>query len=138
MIDRVDIEQRISAGVLEQLVDGDESLIDSSVQSAKGIVTNMLSDTYDLVTEFDKLGTNRHENLRIWLVSLACYFLYSRISDNEVPKRISNDYETALSQLGKIAQGKQPTTLTKKIQTDGSVKTAIRYGFNAKKSHTIL
>lgn len=135
---KTDIEQRMTANILTMITGGDDTLIDNAEVQAIGVVKDMLSGLYDIDSELIKTNTDRHANLRNWLVSLSVYYLYAHIPDNEVPQRTVKDYDDTLSLLTKIAQGKIGSSLTPVNKDDGSAVRVVRYGFDEKRSHKIM
>lgn len=135
---KTDIEERLTANILSQITRDDDSLIDSAEATAIGTVTDMLSGMYDLVTELEKTGADRHQNFKTWLVSLSVYQLYAHTPDEQVPERVLKDYDDTLNLITKIAQGKLPTTLTPRLNEDETTKRVVRYGFAEKRNHEII
>lgn len=135
---KTDIEKRINPSILAQITGGDDDIIDAAEADAIGLVRDQLTGMYDIAEELIKTGNDRHAALKLWLVSLTCYFLYAHIPDDEVPERIIKDYNDTKTDLNQIALGKMPTTLTPIINDDGTSKRVVRYGFNDKRSHEII
>ena len=133
-----DYQERISDSDLEQITEGNSTRRDSATKSAAGMIKEKLGGRYDVEPELAKTGTQRNEALRIWMLALACYFLYARIPDDQIPERIVKDYDDAMSDLDKIASGKIRTSLPEKTAEDGTVKRAFRMGSNEARSHNML
>jgi len=132
-----DFNTRINQAILSQITGDDSTQLDNAEAMAIGVVKDMLSGNYDIVTEITNTGSDRHAPLVSWLLSLACYTLYSAIPDNEVPDRIVKDYDDAMATLHNIARGKQPTTLTS-VTVDGVSKRVFRMGSNSARNHNLL
>jgi len=134
---KIDIEQKVQAGILALITNNDDTLLDTAETTAIGTVMDMLGGMYDIASELLKTGTERHSNLKKWLLSIAVYELYAHIPDNELPERVVKDYDDSLAILSKIAQGKMATTLQAVISVDGKIKRVFRYVFSAKRNHEI-
>jgi len=137
-ITKTDIQQRITAHILSQITTDNDSLLDNAEKQAIVQIADLLSGLYDTNSEFEKTEPSRHQLLKMWTVSLVCYYIYAHIPDAEVPERIVKDYNDTLSMLNKIALGKIPTTLMPITDSTGQTARIFRYGFNAKRSHQIL
>ncbi len=136
-ITKIDIEQKITAGLLSLITGDDDTLLDTAETTAIGTVTDMLTGMYDLAAELTKTGSDRHSNFKKWILALCIYELYAHIPDNELPERVVKDYDDTLGILSKIAQGKLSTTLQAVTNDDGTVKRVVRYGFSVQRNHDI-
>ncbi|MEA2041144.1 MAG: phage protein Gp36 family protein [Bacteroidota bacterium] len=135
---QTDIHKRIPSGILTQITNNNPEFLDDAENNAIGLVIDQLSGMYDIAGELDKTGYDRHAALTLWLLSLACYYIYSAVPDNEVPERIIKDYNDARHDLQQVAAGRVPTTLSPELNEDETTKRVTRYGFGKKRSHEIL
>lgn len=132
-----DYYRKISQEILNQITGGVDELLNTAETSAAGIIRDMLSGMYNIDAELNKSGTNRHNNLLLWMLNLSAYLIYDRIPDDEVPERIVKDYDDTMTTLRKIASGKESTTMTP-VMVDGVAKKVFRMGGNDKRSHSML
>jgi len=131
-----DFVAKISDNILEQILDGNNTILDEAEQSATAIIQDAFAQKYDLDAEFAKTGTDRHKNLLRWMLNLTLYFLYERVHDNQVPDRVVKNYDDTVSEIKSIEQGKRNTSLLKLIREDNARKeTNFRWGSNTKKEH---
>lgn len=137
-LEKADIENRIPGGILTQITGNDDSLIDNAENQAIAYISDMLSALYDIEAETAKTGSERHQSLKTWAVSLSVYYLYAHIADVHTPERVIKDYDDTVRHLELIARGKMPTTLESMIKDTGQSIRPTRYGFNEKRNHEIL
>lgn len=131
-----DFVAKISDNILEQILDGNNTILDEAEQSATAIIQDAFAEKYDLDAEFAKTVTDRHKNLLRWMLNLTLYFLYERVHDNQVPDRVVKNYDDTVSEIKSIEQGKRNTSLLKLIREDNARKeTNFRWGSNTKKEH---
>ncbi len=133
-----DLKNSLTSEILNQIIDGNENLVDNAEKTAIGIVYDMLSDRYNIDEEMTKTENDRHPVLKMWLTAITVYFMYAHIHDNEIPERVEKDYDDSIKMLKEIAKGKIPTNLTPLQNKDGNAKRYVRYGFNKKRNHNML
>lgn len=132
-----DLESHIGEDILQQIIDGDETLLDKAEKKAIGIIKDLLSGMYDLDYELEQTENNRHQSLLLWTLVLAVYQLYRRIPDNEIPDRIIKEYDDTMKTLEGIGRGKLPTTL-KPIESNGVAKRVFRMSSSKPRGHNPL
>lgn len=133
-----DFESHIGEGILQQIIDSDETLLDKAEKKAIGIIKDLLSGMYDLDHEFDQVEDNRHQTLLLWTLVIAAYQLYRRIPDTEVPERIIKEHDDVMKTLEGIGRGKLPTTLKPIESESGVVKRVFRMGSSKPRGHNAL
>jgi len=131
-----DFVAKISDNILEQILDGNNTILDEAEQSATAIIQDAFAEKYDLDAEFAKTVTDRHKNLLRWMLNLTLYFLYERVHDNQVPDRVVKNYDDTVSEIKSIEQGKRNTSLLKLIREDNARKeTNFRWGSSNPRTH---
>jgi phage gp36-like protein len=133
-----DFNTHLSENIIEQITSEDSDLLDAAEATAIGIVTDMIAGMYDIDSELEQTGSNRHAPLKLWLLAIAAYQLYRAIPDSEVPDRIIKDYDDAIETLRQIGRGKMPTSLTPVNTASGTSKRVFRMKSNTPRQHNML
>lgn len=120
---------------LNQLIDSDDTLIESAEDTAIAVIKDALKARYDIDTIFAAVGAARANNVMLWVKRLTIYFLYDRIPDELVPERVIRNYDEAMDQLNKISDGKRAVDLPQLSDADGVTITKFRWGSNTATSH---
>lgn len=131
-----DFIKHIGHDILNQITNEDTEPIETAETQAIGIVKDMIGGMYNLQTELQQTGADRHAPLVLWLLTLATYQLYRTIPDTEVPDRVVKDYDDTLETLRQIGRGKTPTSL--QPANPETPKRVFRMGSHIKKSHNPL
>jgi phage gp36-like protein len=133
-LEQTDYNVSISTDLLNQIIDGDEDLLDNAESDSAQIITDRIGDKYSVDSELQKQGDERNRTLVRWMRVLSMYYIYGRIPDEQIPERVVKDYDDVIKELDKISSGKYATSLAR-IEVDGTVKTSIRMGSNAQRTH---
>lgn len=134
-IDNADFLPSIRGTRLEQLIDGETSIQDNAVDSAVAIVRDYLKDRYDVDAVFSTTGAQRPLNAVRWVMVIALYYLYERLPDNMMPKRIEANYVETIEFLGKVAAGDRSVDLPRLPDGDGSgFLTKFKWGSDERRS----
>lgn len=133
-----DFQSHLGSDILSQIINSNNDLLDNAELQAIGIVKDTIGGIYDLDAELLLTGTNRHQPLVLWMLTLAAYQLYRQIPDDEVPPRIVKDYDDIMETLKMIGRGKYPTSLTAKSNDDGTTKRVFRMKSNTPRTHDML
>lgn len=131
-----DFISHLSENILDQITNNNSDLMDMAETKSIAILVDLMSGMYDIESVISNTQ-DRNQIMVIWLLSLASYFLYSSIPDNEVPERIVKDYDDTMQNIRNIARGKQPTTLPP-VTLNGLPKRAFRMGSNSSRNHNLL
>ena len=92
---------------------------DLAAQEAQSIVRDYLIK-YDIDTELDKTGTDRHRSIIFYIKNICLYVIYERIEDDQVPERIIKNYDDTIETLREISKGKLTIGLPlAPVDTDG-------------------
>lgn len=130
-----DFYSRVTANIVDQIIQGDDTVITQAEIVATGLVTDRLCDRYNVEDELSKADAARNNSLLRWMLSLAVYSLYSRVPDSDIPERVTKDYDDTVSELEKISTGKLSCTLSRVIDASGTVRTRMRIGSNPPRTH---
>lgn len=132
-----DFNRKLSADIMAQITDSDETVLDDAEADAMAIIQDALSPTYDLDAEFALTEDARNKNLIRLMLSLMTYFIYERVPDTQLPGRVVKNYDDAISEIRKVEAGKQNISLAKIVNEEtGEVSTVFRWGSNKKRTHT--
>jgi len=116
---------------INDLIDGDQSILEKAERRAIGHVKNHLH-RYDREAIFSQVGDDRDDTVLGWCISLVLYFIYQRADDDTVPASVIKNYDDADEKLERVATGKYPLDLPRAEQTDtegnASTATKTRYG----------
>ena len=117
-ITKSDYYYTIKQNRLDQVLDGDDALLDDAEETAIVVVKDSLSLYYDTDAIFATTGDARPRQVLRWVKDLALYFIYERIEDELVPERIVKNYNDTLGTLEKIEDGKKQVDLPRLIDPD--------------------
>lgn len=102
----------ISENAFQKLIRGNDSRLSDSELTAFGHVYDQLSARYRIDLEIQKQGESRHLSLVRWMTILAVYYLYQTVPDDEIPKRVRQNFEDVIAEIGRVVSGADNTTLT--------------------------
>lgn len=134
-IKKEDYETRVQVSIIDQITGENDTLLDDAEKDAGALITDRLSDKYDVQAELAHSGEDRDRSLMRWMISLSLYYIYARVPDEEIPERIIKDYDDTLKELDKIAAGRYGCSLQRVKTADGETKTSIRLGSNSQRTH---
>jgi len=133
-----DFMEHLGDDILSQITNDNSLLIEKCELQAIGVIKDTLSGMYDIDEELSEdVADDRHQPLVLWLLALACYYLYRQIPDDEVPARIIKDYDDTIETLNMIARGKKPTSMLP-VQEDGVTKRVFRMSSQTARGHNML
>lgn len=135
-IDKTDLESYIRTYRLNQIVDNDDTIVESAIAEAEGIMINFLTGPgYDTQQIFNATGTSRDQQLVGWMKYIVIYKIYERVPDSQVPDRVVKNWDDTLTDLRKVSDGRMSMNLPRKLEPDGTKKTKFRWGSVPKRSH---
>lgn len=135
-ISQEDYKVSIKENRLLQMLEADVSLLDEAESTAIAFVRDALFQKYDVDVIFAATGDTRARQVVRWVKCLSLYYLYERIPDRLIPKRVIADYEEVQDTLFAIADGKRSTNLpTIDADGDGNPNSKFRWGSQAPRSH---
>lgn len=123
-----DFKQAILDEHLDEVIEGDTTLLDTAELIAVGEVTGYLEVRYDSTECFNRSITNDYNGIHTViqkLVDITLYHLHSRVMPNNVPELRETRYNQAINWLEKVASGYIAPKLPAKPQDP---KTPLRYG----------
>lgn len=118
---------------IEQITDGDDSIIDTVIQDSEEFGAELLRQRYDVPFEYAKTGTDRNSQLLKQLTAIAIFYLSERLPTNILPEARFLAYERAEKWLNDVAKGFRMVNL-KQISPETQTGFHIRYG-NKKGNH---
>jgi hypothetical protein len=127
-LEKTDFEAAIRANRLDQLIDENDSILESAVETAESEVVDALCSTYNVAEIFSQVGESRYKSVMQWMRHLAIYYMYERAPDELVPARVIKNYDDTKKTLESIARGKMSVNLPRPLTEDGKKKTAFRWG----------
>jgi len=109
---RADLEKYMSAAEIDQIIDGDSTIIDTTISDAEENVKEMLVQRYDVATEYAKTGTDRNPSLVQNVVKIALYYLSMRLNTQFMTESRRMAFEDSQKWLHEIARGYRTLDLT--------------------------
>jgi hypothetical protein len=130
-----DYKTKITDQRLLQIIGSDNDILDDAEATAIAVITDLLSGRFDTDAIFSAEGDDRSKSVVRWVSNLVMYYLYERVADKMVPKRVEDNYKETMSNLQLIAKGDLPAVLPMKENEDETLKTKFRWGSNTAHSH---
>lgn len=112
---KTDYKTRISTDLLDKIIsegssNGDDILAEVN-KTATDTIDTLAGVLYDLSGEWEKTDAARNGLVLSWALSIACYWLYQRIDDEQVPEKVIKNYEETMDALENVSKGKFPLNL---------------------------
>jgi phage gp36-like protein len=126
----------LSTDLLDQITGGDDTALDNPELMAEQRIKDATLAKYNTDAEFAKSGSSRNRTLLRWMLSIACYFIYHDIADDDIPARVIKDYDDCVAELEKVAAGKLSVDFDRLTETDGTTTTLFKYGSDTARSHS--
>ena len=137
-----DLNTVISEAHLEQVIEGDQSILDSAELSAIGEITAYLNIRYDAALCFDRLlitpdppthnGYNGISTVIQMLVDITLFHALARIMPDNIPTLREKRYRNAIDWCDKVSDGFIAPVLPIKANEP---TTPLRYGNSSTKSN---
>lgn len=134
-ITKDDYNTWIGPQMLVQIIGTDYTLLEPSERMAEQMIRDATEGKYDLNGELAKTGTSRNQTLIRWMLSIATYFIYHDIADQDIPERVIKDYDDVRKELDAIAAGKRGVGLDPLTGADGLPTTSFQWGSEPARSH---
>ena len=114
-----DYKTIISTALLATIIketdaDTGQDILQNLSRIAEDTITIKAGVLYNILPEFSKTGTDRNFMILSLAISIAGYWLYQRIDDEEVPAKVIKNYNDAMNTLDEISRGKEPLNLAPK------------------------
>jgi phage gp36-like protein len=130
-IDRTDLETYMEAIEIDQIIDGDPTIVDSVIADSEEFCAEKLRQRFDTVAEYAKIGVDRNRQLLKAVVSVSLFYLSERLVTNNIPENRFLAYDRAVEWLEEVASGKRMTDLDP-IDADSKTGWNIRWGSKTK------
>jgi hypothetical protein len=92
---------------------------------------------FNIPVELAKSGTSRNGLMIRLMIHITAYYLFNTVEDVDIPDRITENYNTQIKNIAKIAAGSMECTLTPLYDSDGEQKTSYRFGGDALRDNNI-
>ena len=125
----------ITQGALQKILRVNDSKMFDAERMAYGHIYEKLSASFNLDAEIQKSGTDRNPALVRWMAVLAIYYIYQSVPDNEIPERIRLNYEDVITEIQRVASGKDNSTLQPVTSADGTVRSRSRFYYRPRRTH---
>lgn len=130
-----DYDTWIGPQMLKQIIGTNYALLEPSERIAEQMVRDAVTGKYNISQELTQAGDNRNQTLLRWMLSIATYFIYHDIADQDVPERVLKDYDDVRKELDLIAAGKRGVALLPLTGADGQPSTAFTWGSQSARTH---
>lgn len=129
-----DLQAFIKTNVLNDIIENNNTLLDTTENIAKSTIESYIGHYYDTTEEFSKTGLNRNYFLLSLTIKIFLYHLATRLTPTQVSDQRQIDYNDAIATLEKINMGKVAVNL---IRRDVNVEpdSEFRFGSDDKISY---
>lgn len=122
---KTDYKTIISTALLDTIIkeaeaDTGDDILQNVNRIAEDTIAIKAGVLYNILPEFSKIGTDRNFMILSLAISIAGYWLYQRIDDEEVPAKVVKNYNDTMNTLDEISRGKQPLNLPPKPAQDNN------------------
>lgn len=130
-IDLSDLQDYMEADEIDQITDGDNTIIEEIISDAEEFVAEKLRNRYQIENEFQKTGTDRNGQLKKQTVAIALMYVSERIPTNFSSEARVEAYERAEKWLKEVSSGMRQVTL-EEIDSENQTGFSIRWGSGSK------
>lgn len=124
----------ITEGVLKKIVRDNDTKLTDSERMAYGYIYEKLSGRFNIDLEIARRGEDRNPALVRWMAVLAIYYIYQSVPDEEIPERVRQNYEDAITEIQRVASGKDNSTLSPVTDQSGEVRVRSRFYYEARRN----
>lgn len=124
----------ITEGVLKKIVRDNDTKLTDSERMAYGYIYEKLSGRFNIDLEMARRGEDRNPALVRWMAVLAIYYIYQSVPDEEIPERVRQNYEDAITEIQRVASGKDNSTLSPVTDQSGEVRVRSRFYYEARRN----
>lgn len=124
----------ITEGVLKKIVRDNDTKLTDSERMAYGYIYEKLSGRFNIDLEIACRGEDRNPALVRWMAVLAIYYIYQSVPDEEIPERVRQNYEDAITEIQRVASGKDNSTLSPVTDQSGEVRVRSRFYYEARRN----
>jgi len=130
-IEKTDLLSVIDLRELEEVSEGDDTVIDAMLYAAVDEMRAYLSDNYDIDTIFSKTGDDRNKMLVRIANDIAVYHLTAKSVAGQDKEDRRERYDRDIEWLKMVSQKTQYTDLDQAIEDDEDAE--VNYGSNKKR-----
>ena len=124
----------ITEGVLRKIVRDNDTKLTDSERMAYGYIYEKLSGRFNIDLEIARRGEDRNPALVRWMAVLAIYYIYQSVPDEEIPERVRQNYEDAITEIQRVASGKDNSTLSPVTDQSGEVRVRSRFYYESRRN----
>lgn len=124
----------ITEGVLRKIVRDNDTKLTDSERMAYGYIYEKLSGRFNIDLEMARRGEDRNPALVRWMAVLAIYYIYQSVPDEEIPERVRQNYEDVITEIQRVASGKDNSTLSPVTDQSGEVRVRSRFYYEARRN----
>ena len=129
---KADLLRYIDLSTLDQLTDGDDTIVDEAILDVEERIREKISQRVDTDSELTKTGTSRNRSLLAHSINLAIYYLFKRLYTDVLPEGRVQGMEDAEQWLTDIAEGNISVLMDKQDEANQQ-GWSIRWGSDEKK-----
>lgn len=133
-ITKDDLKQAILLDELNEIVRGDDAVIDMAIEGAQAEMRGYLYDTYDVDAIFAESGTDRHALLVRYMADITVYAIVAAVQAGQDVRDRKARYDRAINWLKMISRDETYADLPRRAAT---VQTHIATGSNRKRNNYI-
>ena len=132
-IDRTDIEAYMESMEIDQIIDGDSTIIDTAISDAEEFCAEKVRQRFDMPLEYAKTGADRNRQMLKTVVSVTLFYLSERLVTNNIPESRFLAYERAMEWLDEVGSGKRMVDM-EAISSEDQTGWSIRWGASTPKN----
>jgi len=130
-IEKIDLLTVFHFRELEEISEGDDTVIDAMLYAAVDEMRAYLSDNYDITTIFGKTGTDRNKMLVRIGCDIAAYHLIAGDVAGQDREDRKERYDRSIAWLKMVSKKTQYTDLEQAVEDDDNAE--VNYGSNKKR-----
>ena len=121
---------------LQQIVDGDDTIVEMGISAAEQETKSYLSVTYDCDRIFSATGTDRNALIIELVKDIALYKIIRLANVDIIYEHAKERYDRAIEYLDRVASGKLAPNLPLKTSENGTAQTRFHIVSNSKFRHS--
>lgn len=121
---------------VEQITEGDDTIVESAIAAAVGEVRAYLANRYDTERIFSQRGSSRSELIVAHVKTIACYRLLLLCNVDAIYERYQTAYDHSVEFLRKVADGLLSPDLPYRPSVSGRPAGTIQIDSNPKFKHS--
>jgi phage gp36-like protein len=124
-----DVLKLITQDILDQITDGDNSLLDVAESSAITRMKSYLNSRYDVAAIFSATGTSRNALILEMLTDLVIYTIHARVTPHSVPEERARRYDDVIRWLKEVSRGElNVPDAPLLVDTNGNAESLLKFG----------